>query len=92
MSKFFTEKETEDFLEEETRKLMLPDGSEESVTTFNVVWGAFDSMEETNAFTNKQIINWTFDWYMKDQKYDFTTYFRNFVGFAFEHVKKQRYG
>ena len=92
MSKFFTEKETEEFLLDETRILTLPDGSKESVTTFRLTWEAFDLMESTHAFTNQEIIEWTYDWYMRDRKYDFTTYFYNFVAFAFSDVKKKRYG
>lgn len=92
MSKFYTEKETEDYLENETRVLTLPDGSKESVTTMHLTWVQFDSMQDTNAFTNEELIQWTYDWYQREQRYDFTTYFWNLVAFAFSEVKKKRYG
>lgn len=92
MSGFFTEKETEEFLQNESRILILPDGREESVTVFRLTWEAFDLMQDTHAFTNQELIDWTYDWYMRERKYNFATYFDNLVAFAFSHVKKQRYG
>lgn len=92
MSGFFTEKETEAFLQNESRILILPDGRKESVTTFRLIWESFDLMQDTRAFTNQELIGWSYNWYMREQKYDFATYFENLVAFAFSHVKKQRYG
>ena len=87
MSKFYTEKETEEFLENETRVLTLPDGNREVVTTLKMTWDAFDCMHHTKSCSNEQIIQWTYEWYKRDQKYDFTTYFWNMVAFIFQKVK-----
>lgn len=92
MSKFYTEKETEKYLERETRLLTLPDGKNESVSVFRLVWIAFDSMHATDAFSKEEIIKWTYDWYVEEKKYSFTTYFENLVAFAFNEVKAKRYG
>lgn len=42
MSFFITEKETEEYLKQETRKIPMPDGSSRLLTTFKLVWRSWD--------------------------------------------------
>jgi hypothetical protein len=54
--KFFTEKETEYWLETETRLLPMPDGSQKPVTSFRLVWGAFDFLVKVGRKTPARLV------------------------------------
>lgn len=56
MGFFITEKETEAWLEEETRTLTLPDGTVKPFTGFKLLWRSFDYILETSTFTEKRLI------------------------------------
>ena len=87
MREFYTEKETEAFLQDETRILILPDGRKESVTTMSLTWQLFDRLEATKAYTKQELIKWAYDWYRQEGRYDFTTYFWNLVAFTYDKMK-----
>ncbi|MES9861134.1 MAG: hypothetical protein ABW157_13560 [Candidatus Thiodiazotropha sp. LLP2] len=87
MGKFYTEKETEAYLQDETRILTLPNGRKESVTTMHMTWRAFDRLDETKACSCQELIKRAYDWYKRDGKHDFTTYFWNLVSFIHSEMK-----
>lgn len=57
MSKFITEKETENYLVSEMRMLTLPDGGSHPVRGLNLMWTTFDLLQETGAFTQERLID-----------------------------------
>ena len=55
MGVFITEKETEEWLESETRKMLMPDGTREAVTNFNLNWDNLDFILDMSDFTEEEI-------------------------------------
>ena len=87
MSKFYTEKEIEKYLEYESRLLVLPDGQKESVTVNHLTWLQFDILHNIQACSHEELVTRAYDWFKEDGRYDFATYFWNMVAFMFSHTK-----
>jgi hypothetical protein len=52
---FMTEKETEEWLELETRSVRMPDGATRPLTLFRLAWNSFDHVIESGLFTDTEL-------------------------------------
>ena len=87
VSKFITEKETEQALENVTRVLEMPDGSRESVTTFRTFWTLNDLIIQTNCLTQEEIIRLSWKQVQID-KVQFVKGFECVIGYTHRCLKK----
>lgn len=55
---FYTEKQTEEWLESEMRYLPMPDGSTRPVTAFRLVWSKVDSLILLNGHTLEDLVGY----------------------------------
>jgi hypothetical protein len=55
MGIFTTEKKTEEWLVEEVRDILMPDGSYKPVRAFKLLWAARDFLEEHTDVTEEKI-------------------------------------
>lgn len=64
MERFITEKETEAWLEQETRDITMPDGSTRPITHFKLMWNGFDFLTATPYYqpkpyyTEARLVEW----------------------------------
>ena len=56
MTFFITEKETEDYLSEETRMIPMPDGTQRAFTGFKLMWRSLEYLILTTDFTSKELV------------------------------------
>jgi hypothetical protein len=54
----WTEKQTEEYLTEETRQLTGSDGSRVSVTMFRTYWITYDAVRVDDAYTEAELVDW----------------------------------
>lgn len=94
MGEFYTEKQIEAYLVNESRVLILPDGRKESVTVSRLTWEQLEGLIRLELFKGEEdVIRHVFDWYNEDgRKYDFTEYFWNYVAYCFSMVKNPATG
>ncbi len=52
-----TEKETEAYLEQETRILRMPGGEEKPIRHFRIVWNSFDLIVKCGAMSDETLID-----------------------------------
>ncbi len=55
MAFFITEKETEDWLEQEVREMLMPDGTRRPAREFKLTWSAKDFLDEFTDITEAEI-------------------------------------
>ena len=56
MAFFISEKETEEYLERETRDIPMPDGSTRPFTTTRLAWRSLDYILEWGWFTQERVV------------------------------------
>lgn len=62
MGFFITEKEVEDYLAQETRDIVMPDGTRRPMTAFKLAWRSFDFiLDNTEYVTEQTITGWAQD-------------------------------
>lgn len=87
MSRFLTEKETEQHLESETRTLTLPDGRAVPVRGFKLMWNSFDLLQQAGMFTAEYLIELAYSW-SEREGIAFDTTLHNICAYAHEQAKK----
>lgn len=93
MGDFYTEKQIEEYLQNESRVLILPDGTKRSVTVNRLTWELLESLIGLELFKNEEeLIQRVFDWYKEDGRYDFTEYFWNYIAYCYSMVKNPATG
>lgn len=55
---FWTEQRTEDWLNQETRTLTMPDGSQREHTAFRLVWETADALVEEVGYSHAELVMW----------------------------------
>lgn len=55
MGFFITEKQTEEWLQEEVRDMLMPDGTRKPVRAFRITWSARDFIEEFTDIPEQEI-------------------------------------
>lgn len=88
--KFFTEKETEYWLETETRLLPMPNGSEKPVTSFRLVWGALDFLVEVGSYTPARLVELSLI-NAQEMKISFEESFPAVIAYL-DHILRKQYG
>ena len=87
MAFFITEKETEDYLSEETRLIPMPDGTQHAFTGFKLMWGSFDYLILTTDFTSKELVELAvLD--AEEMGYSFEDSFPNILAYIHREVRK----
>jgi len=84
---FWTEKETEHWLESETRSVKMPDGSMRPVTDFRLLWENFDCLCAAHLFTEERLVELALD-SSKETGHSFEDSFVSVVACAMGYVKK----
>jgi hypothetical protein len=56
MAFFISEKETEDYLSEETRMIPMPDGEQRAFTGFKLMWRSLDYLVLTTDYSSKDLV------------------------------------
>ena len=57
MAFFITEKETEEFLELETRNIPMPDGTMRPFTDLRLTWRSYDFLIVCGKYTAKELVD-----------------------------------
>lgn len=87
MAFFITEKETEDYLSEETRLIPMPDGSQRAFTGFKLMWRSLDYLILTTDFTSKDLVELAIlD--AEEMGYTFEASFPNMLAYVHREVRK----
>lgn len=87
VSKFLTEKETEEELASITRVLEMPDGNRESVTAFQLFWTLNDLIIKTGCLTQQDIIRMSWEQAQR-RKIDFVKSFESVIAYTHKCLKK----
>ena len=88
MSKFFTEKETEAWLEMETRDLPMPDGTVRPFTDTKALWNGYDFVIQQRMFTAARLVELSLiD--SKETGFPFEMAFPNTVSYAYSRLRKR---
>lgn len=83
-----TDKETESWLQRQTRDLPMPDGSTHTYTTFRNVWHAYDLLIELSGYTPTELMKHVQE-EMGLQSIDFDRAFRCVIGFLDDERRKR---
>ena len=83
-----TEKETEYWLERQTRDLPAQDGSTHPYTTFRSVWHAYDRLLDLYGYTPAQLLGYVYE-EMELQGVSFDRAFRGVVGYLDDEIRAQ---
>jgi len=87
MAFFITEKETEDYLTEETRVIPMPDGSQRAFSGFKLMWYSLDYLISTTDFTRKQLVELAVV-NAEEMGYSFEDSFPNVLAYIHREVRK----
>jgi len=87
MAFFITEKETEDYLSEETRLIPMPDGTQRAFTGFKLMWRSLDYLISTTDFTSKELVELA-DVNAEEMGYSFEASFPNMLAYIHREVRK----
>lgn len=85
---FYTEKQTEAYLQEERRTLILPDETIQDVTARNLTWQSFDMMVDAGAISHDEFLGYVLQWRAEEPQHSFNDCFSNLVAFAFQSFRK----
>lgn len=77
----WTEEETEEWLEMETRRLLMPDGSAKLHTAMRVAWAWFDNLIAHEHFTSESLTALVVE-VAKEKGQDFDLVFTSCIGYA----------
>lgn len=89
MSFFITEKETEHWLELETRNLHFPAGKTKPFTETRLTWRSLDYIIQTSDITQQELIQWAIDWGHRENL-DFKITFPNMLVYAHRELRHSR--
>lgn len=84
---FITEKETESWLEQESRDLAMPDGSKRSVQMFKINWRSYDFLTVCRCYTPKELIDLSIK-NADEMGYSFEDSFPNVLSYLHRHARK----
>ncbi|MEE9398550.1 MAG: hypothetical protein V3V31_16245 [Methylococcales bacterium] len=87
MGFFITNKETEDYLETETRDITMPDGSVRSFTGFKLMWYSFDYLTIAGNYTKNELVALAIR-NAEKMGYSFEDSFPNVLAYIHQHVRK----
>lgn len=83
---FITEKQTEAWLQSETRSLTMPNGTRRDVTAFNLHWLSFDFLTECTCYSEKTLVELAL-LSQSETGRPFDQSFRNVVAYVTQRVK-----
>jgi len=89
MSFFISEKETENYLEVETRDLPMPDGTIKPFTGFKLMWRAVDYLIITAGYSRAELADLAIK-NAKEMGYSFEDSFPNVVAYVHREIKKKQ--
>ena len=89
MEEFMTERQIENHLVSESRRLSMPDGSIRQVRQFRLAWSVFDNVQRMNLFSAEDMIAMSWD-HMKRRGEPFETSFGRVIGSIHRRVKAIR--
>jgi hypothetical protein len=88
MSFFITEKETEKWLEPESRDIAMPDGSKRSIEMFKLAWRSFDFLTVCQCYTAKELIELSIK-NADEMGYSFEDSFPNVLAYLHRDARKK---
>jgi hypothetical protein len=88
---FITEKETEEWLNLETRDLPMPDGATRPLTDFKLTWNSFDFIVRFGMFTPLELVKLAY-LSTSETGFPFEETFPNVVAFIERTVRSSRGG
>lgn len=87
MGFFITEKQTEDYLEQETRAILMPDGTRRPFTGFKLMWRSFDYLTLAGNYTGKELTALALQ-NAQEMGYSFEQSFPSVLAYLHQHVRK----
>lgn len=85
---FHTEKQIEDWLESQTRDLVMPDGTTRPHTAFKLVWHTMDSLVEVSGYSPLELVEYALE-EAHLQKMSFDEAFTGVLSWLDEQRRKQ---
>lgn len=86
----WTEKQIEDYLQDETRQLTSPDGHRVTVTLFRTYWITYDAIRVDDVYTENELVAWA-QRRAEQEGIGFTEAFRSNLGLLDREIDRQHH-
>lgn len=92
MKTFWTDKEIENFLTQETRTVQLPEGRRRTVNCFHLTWRQLDGLLHYNIFSEEWYADHAEKIAQESRRFDFAQCFAWVIAYSFSDMKLLAYG